>query len=147
MPGVCDNTGTTGAFNAATGNSGGFQDWKVDLSAYAGKQVEVSISYVSDPGVQGLGVFIDDTTITADSAPIAQTSFETDLGGWDVPGAPAGSAVNANDWIQSASLGYLDGPGVATKDTVYWGFGLEGVNGAGTRAVLMKDAMTYLGAG
>ena len=41
-------TGTTGAWNAATGNSGGFQDWKIDLSAYDGKQVEVSITYASD---------------------------------------------------------------------------------------------------
>jgi bacillopeptidase F (M6 metalloprotease family) len=83
-----------GSWNAATGNSAGFQDWKVDLSAYAGKQVEVSITYASDPGTQGLGVFVD-------------------------------------------------GPGIATDHSLYWGFGLEGVTGAATRTQLMKDAMTY----
>jgi len=43
-------------------------------------------------------------------------------------------------------VGYVDGPGVATDDTIYWGFGLEGVTGADTRATLVKDALTYLGA-
>ena len=42
-----------GAWNAATGNSAGFQDWEVDLSAFAGKQVEVSITYATDPAVAG----------------------------------------------------------------------------------------------
>jgi hypothetical protein len=144
---TCTNGGTSGTFNAATGNSGGFVPWKVDLSAYAGKQVEVSITYISDPGVQGLGVFVDDAKITADGATLTETSFEDGLGGWDVPGAPAGSEGNANDWIQSGSVGYVDGPGVGTADTLYWGFGLEGVTGADQRATLVKDALTHLGAG
>lgn len=145
-PGTCTATGTTGTWNAATGNSGGFQDFDIDLTAYAGKQVEVSISYVSDEGFQGLGVFVDDAKVIADGATVDETSFEDGLGGWDVPGAPEGSGGNANDWISSTSVGYVDGPGVATADTVYWGFGLEGVTGAGTRATLVKDALTYLGA-
>ena len=35
---------------------GGWQQWSIDLTAYAGKQVEISISYVSDWSTQGLGV-------------------------------------------------------------------------------------------
>ncbi|MET0603553.1 MAG: M14 family zinc carboxypeptidase [Baekduia sp.] len=143
---TCDNGGTTGTFNAANGNSGGFVDFTFDLSAYAGKQVELSITYISDEGFQGLGVFVDDAKITADGATLTETSFEDGLGGWDVPGAPEGSDGNANDWISSESVGYVDGPGVATKDTIYWGFGLEGVTGADTRATLVKDAMAALGA-
>jgi Zinc carboxypeptidase/Immune inhibitor A peptidase M6 len=143
---TCSNGGTTGTFNAANGNSGGFVDFDVDLSAYAGKQVEVSITYVSDEGVQGLGVFVDDAKITADGTTLTETSFEDGLGGWEVPGAPAGSGGNANDWTSATSVGYVDGPGVATGDTLYWGFGLEGVTGAGTRATLVKDALAYLGA-
>jgi hypothetical protein len=143
----CDNGGTTGTFNAANGNSGGFVDFEFDLSAYAGKQVELSITYISDEGFQGLGVFVDDAKLTADGATLAETSFEDGLGGWEVPGAPEGSSGNANDWISTTSVGYVDGPGVATRDTIYWGFGLEGVTGAGTRATLVKDAMTALGAG
>jgi hypothetical protein len=143
---TCTNGGTTGTFNAANGNSGGFVDFDFDLSAYAGKQVELSITYISDEGVQGLGVFVDDAKITADGATLTETSFEDGLGGWATPGAPEGSSPNPNDWTSTTSVGYVDGPGVATKDTLYWGFGLEGVTGADKRATLVKDALTYLGA-
>ena len=89
----CSGTGTTGgSWNAATGRSNGWQEWVVDLSAYAGKEVELSISYVSDWATQGLGVFLDDVTISADGAPVTETSFEADLGGWTVAGPPEGSA-------------------------------------------------------
>ncbi len=45
---ACESTGTTGNWNAAIGSSQGWSEWSVDLSAYAGQQVEVSIAYVSD---------------------------------------------------------------------------------------------------
>jgi hypothetical protein len=60
-----------------------------------------------------------------------------------VPGAPADSGPNAADWHQSTTLGYVDGPGVATRNSLYFGFGLEGVTGAATRATLVRDAMHY----
>ena len=96
--GTCTGTGTTGTWNAATGPSNGPEQWKVDLGAYAGKQVEVSISYASDDVVQSHGVFVDDITTSTGEG---NTSFEDDgdtLDGWTVPGAPAGSPGNANDW-------------------------------------------------
>jgi hypothetical protein len=145
-PAFCTSGGTTGVFNAASGNSGGFVDFKFDLSAYAGKQVVMSITYISDEGFQGLGVFVDDAKITADGATLTETSFEGGLEGWATPGAPEGSSPNPHDWTSTTSVGYVDGPGVATKDTLYWGFGLEGVTGADKRAALVKDALTYLGA-
>ena len=49
-------SGTTGDWWAATGASGGYEQWAVDLSAYAGSDVEVSITYASDDVVQGAGV-------------------------------------------------------------------------------------------
>jgi bacillopeptidase F (M6 metalloprotease family) len=141
----CTPTGTSGAWNAATGNSAGFQDWDVDLTAFAGKQVEVSITYATDPASQGLGVFVDDAEVLADGATVAQTSFEDDLGGWSVPGAPADSGPNSNDWERTGSVGFVDGPGIATDHSLYWGFGLEGVTDRATRATLMGDAMRYFG--
>jgi bacillopeptidase F (M6 metalloprotease family) len=141
----CAPTGTSGQWNAATGNSAGFQDWDIDLSAYAGKQVEVSITYASDPASQGLGVFVDAASVTAGGTTLTSTSFETDAGGWTVPGAPADSGPNGNDWIRTASVGFVDGPGVATDHSLYWGFGLEGVAGRARRAQLIKDAMTRFG--
>ena len=122
----CSPTGTTGTWNAATGASGGWQEWSVDLSGYAGKQVEVSISYVSDWATQGLGVFLDDTTVLVDGAAVAQTSFEEDLGGWVLAGPPAGSQPAASDWSRSEQA-FEEGAVVITEDTVYLGFGLEGL--------------------
>jgi hypothetical protein len=145
----CAPTGTSGAWNAATGNSAGWQDWNVDLSAYAGKQVEVSITYQQDPAVSGLGVFVDDTKVVTSGGTLDAEGFETagDLGPWTPTGPPEGSPGNANNWIQTGSVGFVDGPGVATGDTLYWGYGLEGVTGADSRAQLMRDALGYLGAG
>ena len=135
------------AWNAATGNSAGFQDWNIDLSAYAGKQVELSITYASDPGTQGLGVFVDDTKVTAGGATLAETSFEDGLGGWAVPGSPPENGTNANDWEVTPSVGFVDGPGIATDHSLYWGFGLEGVSDRTKRAQLMGDAMRYFHVG
>ena len=62
---ACTATGTSGKWNAMTGNSDGWQQATFDLSAYAGKQVEVSISYVTDPSTGGVGAFVDDTKVLA----------------------------------------------------------------------------------
>jgi len=134
-----------GAWNAATGNSGGFQDWNVDLSRYAGKQIEVSITYQQDPAADGLGVWVDDAKINVGGSQVAATGFENDLGPFTVGGPPEGSPSNANDWARTTSVGFEDGPGVRTDHSVYWGFGLEGVKGASTRRDLLAHALHYLG--
>jgi hypothetical protein len=140
--GSCLPTGTTGTWNAATGASAGSEEWAVDLTPYAGKQVELSISYVSDWGTQGLGVFLDDVSIIADGATVAQTSFEADLGGWTVAGPPTGSAPNITDWARS-QLAYEEGAVTATTDTIYTGFGLEGLS-ATERNDFVTRSMRYL---
>jgi Zinc carboxypeptidase/Immune inhibitor A peptidase M6 len=143
---TCSPTGTTGAWNAATGSSGGWQEWSVDLSAYAGKQVEVSISYVSDWAVQGLGVFLDDARVIVGGATVAETSFETDdLGGWTVAGPPPGSQPASSDWARSQKA-FEEGAVVATADTVYTGFGLEGLAPA-ARDDLVARSMRHLMSG
>jgi hypothetical protein len=139
----CSPTGTTGTWNAATGKSNGWQEWSVDLSAYAGKQVEVSISYVSDWSTQGIGVFVDDATVTAGGSTLSTTSFETDLGGWTVAGPPAGSATVGNDWARSQTA-FEEGAGVVTKDSVYVGFGVEGLTTDAARAGFVKRALKQL---
>ena len=137
---TCSATGTTGSWNAASGNSGGWEQWSLDLSGFAGKQVEVSIAYVSDWSIQNLGVFVDDTAVSTG----ATTSFEDGLGGWTVSGAPAGSAPNGNDWIRTTSAGFPEGAAVTTEDTIYLGFGFEGIAQPATRAAVMDRAMDYL---
>ncbi len=150
-PGDDDNeclpTGTTGAWNASTGNSGGWQNWSIDLSAYRGKQVEVSIVFATDWGTTTVpGAMIDDTTVTAGST-VSETSFETqgDLGGWTIPGPHAGSpSENVNDWIQSDRVPFEDAAVTVTDFGMMFGFGLEGVNGEGNRAVLMDRILHHL---
>jgi hypothetical protein len=97
--GSCLPTGSTGAWNAATGASEGAEDWSVNLGAFAGRNVELSISYASDDVVQRDGVTIDDVVVSTGQG---TTSFEADgneLDGWTVPGAPAGSPGNDSDWF------------------------------------------------
>jgi hypothetical protein len=96
--GTCSSTGTTGSWWAATGPSDGPEQWKVDLVAYAGKTVEVSIAYASDEIAQGPGVFIDDIAVSTGEG---TTSFEDDgdvFDGWKVSGPPPGSPGNENDF-------------------------------------------------
>jgi bacillopeptidase F (M6 metalloprotease family) len=137
----CSPTGTTGDWHAATGSSPGWVEWSVDLSAYAGQQVELSISYVSDWGTQGIGVFLDDVTVTLDGT-AETTGFETDLGGWTVAGPAEGSIDNSNDWLRT-QLGFEEGAVVVTEDTVYVGFGLEGLPPA-ERNDFVARALTHL---
>jgi len=97
--GTCTPAGDTGDWNAATGAGDGWEHWSVDLSAYKNQTVELSLSYASDDIYQAHGVYIDDIV-----GPLGRgtTSFETDgnpMDGWTVPGGPAGSPANDNDWI------------------------------------------------
>ncbi len=138
----CTATGTTGTWNAATGTSSGWKQFDADLSAYAGKQVELSISYVSDWGTQGLGVFLDDVRVEVGGAVAQQTSFEADLGGWTVAGPPPGSGRNGTDWARS-QLAFDSGAAVTTTDSVYLGFGLEGLPEA-QRVDLVRRALRHL---
>ena len=97
--GTCAPRGTTGRWHAASGFSGGWERWRVDLSRFAGRDVVVSISYASDDLIQRHGVFVDDIVVSTGAG---STSFEDDgntFDGWRVPGAPNGSQPNPNDWI------------------------------------------------
>jgi zinc carboxypeptidase/immune inhibitor InhA-like protein len=141
----CLPTGTTGAWHAATGNSGGWQEWKVDLSAYAGKQVELSIVFATDWATLVVpGMLVDDTKITVNGNVVHETSFETDEGGWEIPGAhPEGPAQNANDWKRSQVI-FEDAAVTKSQFGLMFGFGLEGVDTAAARGDLMRRTVDYL---
>ena len=110
------------------GNSGGWQQWSVNLDAYAGKQVEVSIAYASDWGTQDLGVFVDDIDVSTGEG---STSFETGLDGWPVTGPPAGSAANANNWIRTDAAGFPVGAAITTPRLDHDGLRVRGHLDAG----------------
>lgn len=141
-PGTCEPTGSTGEWHAASGNSGGWQEWEVDLVDYAGGQVEISLSYISDWATQGLGVFFDDIVVSTGEG---STSFETeDLGGWEITGPPEGSSPNPNNFIRTTAGGFPEAAVVATAGSLLAGFGFEGISDAATRADWMERAMAHL---
>jgi hypothetical protein len=140
---ACEPSGTTGTWNAASGNSAGWQQWTVDLSLYQTiGSVEVSIGYVSDWASQGLGVFLDDIVVSTGEG---TTSFEGgDAAGWEVTGPPEGSAPNPNNFIITTAAGFPEAAVVATPRSLTTGFGFEGITGADARAEWMGRALEHL---
>ncbi len=99
----CTPTGTSGEWWAASGSSEGWEQWTIDLAAYAGTDVELSITYASEVMFQRYGVSVDDVVVSTGEG---TTSFEDDgdvMDGWTVTGPPEGSPDNANNWIVTAT--------------------------------------------
>ncbi|MFJ9719617.1 M14 family zinc carboxypeptidase [Streptomyces sp. NPDC101213] len=139
----CTATGTTGSWNALTGASSGWQQVDFDLSAYAGKSVEVSLGYVTDPGGGGHGVLADEASLVVGGTATGTEGFETSLGAWRVAGPPPGSPAVLKDWTRTGTLFRTHGA-VTTDDTVLLGFGLEHVAAAADRTALIGKALDSL---
>ena len=90
----CSDPGSSGQWNSITGSTDGWKDVAFDLGPYLGQQVEVSITYVTDPNTGGIGAFVDDTKITKDGTTDAD-GFEGASSTWTVGGPAAGSPPNA----------------------------------------------------
>ena len=93
-------------------------------------------------------MFIDDIAVSTGEA---STSFEDDndpMDGWTIPRAPQDAGgiegPNPNDWVRRGGLGIKEGAVVRTPDTLYMGFGFEGISGTATRNDVMKRSMDYL---
>jgi hypothetical protein len=139
MDASCNPSGDTGNWNAFTGSSGGWHQVEINLSYYAGKTVEIYISYATDWATQNLGVFVDDIEISGQ--PIED--FESGLGSWTVSVAPGSRAFN--NWSRITGAGFPEGPAIRTDNSVYLGFGFEGIDGRDNREELMRNVMTYFG--
>ena len=110
---TCSPSGTTGTWSAASGLSDGPEQWSVDLAAYAGAQVEVSLTYASDDSVQYPGIFLDDLVVSTGEG---STSFEADgdtMDGWATTGPPEGSPGNENTWVVGGAADVPPPVGVA----------------------------------
>jgi hypothetical protein len=132
-----------GAWNSFTGDSEGWVPVAFDLSAYAGQQVEIVVSYVTDPVTGGNGAAIDDVRLTVGGDVVEAEGFEDGLGTWAVLGAPPGSGPNGRDWVRAQQLGDITA-GVATADTLLLGFGIEQLESAQAQAELVGDALALL---
>ncbi|MFE6254600.1 M14 family zinc carboxypeptidase [Agromyces sp. NPDC057865] len=140
----CLSTGSTGEWNAFTGSSGGWVDVSFDLSAYAGQNIELVISYVADPFTGEIGLIVDDTRFTVAGVETEAEGFETGLGDWSVLGAPTGSPGNTSDWERIT----VEGPfysAVATDDSLMLGFGLEQLATPDERAEVVGRILDHFG--
>jgi len=140
----CNPVGPTGEFHPFDGDSGGWIDVFFDLSPYAGSQIEVSLTYISDVGVSNTGVFVDDVIVTIDGVQELQ-GFEADQSPWAAAPPPPGSPANLTDWARSSGLVQtVIAAAVATDDTVYLPFGFEAISTAAERNEVMGRLMDYL---
>ncbi|KIF73951.1 peptidase M14 [Streptomyces sp. 150FB] len=140
----CTATGTSGAWNSLTGTSNGWKETAFDLSGYAGTSVELSLSYVTDAGSGGRGVFADNARLSVGGTDTQAEGFETSLGAWSAQGAPEGSPAVTGDWARTGEL-FSSHAAVTTRDTVLLGFGLEHVQDAKARAAVLGEALRSLG--
>jgi Zinc carboxypeptidase/Immune inhibitor A peptidase M6 len=139
----CLPTGTTGEWNSFTGSSDGWIPVSFDLSAYAGGEVEVVVSYVTDPFTGGTGLIVDDTRLVVGGVATEAEGFETGLGAWSVLGAPESSPGNASDFERTQGLGGIVAV-TATPDSLMFGFGLEQLESDAARAEVVGRILDHL---
>jgi hypothetical protein len=121
----------------------GWHEVSFDLSAFAGEQVEVSITYVTDPASGGVGAFVDDTRIVIDDVVAEADGFEGPTSTWTPGGPPAGSPPNARNWeIGERLVNFF--AGTSTGDSLLLGFGLEQLATDAQRADLVERALDGL---
>jgi hypothetical protein len=68
---------------AYNGQSNGWIQEQVDLSAYAGKKIQIRFEYITDAAANAEGFLLDDVRVEAIGY---STDFETDDGGWVAAG-------------------------------------------------------------
>ena len=138
----CTGPGTTGTWNSFTATTGGWHQAAFNLTNYLGGQVEVVISYVTDPASGGVGAFVDDTAVEVDGV-VDADGFEGATSTWSVPGSPPGSGPNQGDW-QFAEKLINAFAATSTSDTLLLGFGLEQLSTDGERSDLVGRALGRL---
>ncbi len=99
---------------------------------------------ITDWGTLGLGVWVDDATVTLDGAQASFDDFEAGTGSWQLGPSPEGSVNPVVGW-ERVTEQFQEGAVVATDDTVYTGFGFEGIRGAAKRTEFMGGVLEHLG--
>jgi zinc carboxypeptidase/immune inhibitor InhA-like protein len=122
----CTPAGTSGSWTGLFGESGGWHRTTLDLSAYAGRSVEIAITYVSDRTVLGTGTFVDDARLEIGGTVTETTDFESGLGPFRAEGG----------WARSGAVQRMYAA-VSTDHGLTLGFGLESLPAA-ERAALLR---------
>ncbi len=71
------------AYNGQSGGTGRWIQEQVDLSEFAGEQVQIRFEYITDAAVNGEGFLLDDITVPETGY---ASDFEADSGGWEAAG-------------------------------------------------------------
>ena len=83
-----DNPYDANQGNGITGHSNGWVDASFDLSAFAGKNVEVRVAYISDAGVSEAGLYVDELALNVDGKTVftdgAEGASKATLNGFSV---------------------------------------------------------------
>jgi hypothetical protein len=101
-PATVDTNPNGNSFGSAyTGTSGGGEtpQWireEVDLSDYAGQEVQVRFEYITDDAVNQPGLVLDDISIPQINY---SSDFETDGGGWESAGFIRHANVLSQRWL------------------------------------------------
>lgn len=70
-------------YNGLSGGSGTWIEESIDLSSYAGEQIQIRFEYITDAAVHGEGLLLDDVSVPEISY---SSDFESDDGGWIAEG-------------------------------------------------------------
>ncbi len=142
----CTPTGTTGAWHAASGNSGGWQEWSIDLD-----RIRRPEGRALDRLRHGLG--------HADRARRAggrhdrhaerrrvrrrRPSRRISAAGTCREPIPRARRRTLNDWLRSEVI-FEEAAVTKTDEGLVFGFGFEGVNTEEARAELMRRTLGHL---
>ena len=128
---------------ASTGGWGGLHGRP--LRRTRGREVELSLAMITDWGTLGLGTWVDDVQITATARrPSPRRTSSSDDGGWGGGRTRRRARTRCSATGRGAARSSREGGVVTTDDTVYTGFGFEGMNAA-ARPEFMKRVLKHLG--
>lgn len=99
---------------AFSGNSGGFIQTQIPLTAYAGQNIYIRFREADDNSTAGSGWYVDDVTVGTQWITIATTAANVSTYSWTLPMTPATNCVvriqqfasgfSDSAWVQSASF-------------------------------------------
>ena len=99
---------------------------------------------ITDWGTLGLGAWVDDWNLTDGATTLEFNDFEQPLdASWQIGPPPEGTDNPTNGWTRRGQE-FTEGGVVATDDTVYTGFGFEGINES-ARTEFLRRTLTHLG--
>ena len=140
----CIPTGSTGEWNSFTGESGGWVPVELRPERLRREQVEIVVSYVTDPNTGGLGVIVDDTRLDDDGGAARPRASRGGSARGPCSGARRGASRRRSTG-NAPSGSAARHAGVVTEDTVLLGFGIEQLDGPAAQARVVGDALRLLG--